>query len=221
MDAELCSPGRVDTCPYGTKALDFNSAFGYLPSELGFFSHHRDYCAGEAVRPFCGASRRQCRVCRWAAVRHPRRQRGREDHAPARPCRPGAADARQITMLGTSDVRNRLPRNGLHGASVTALRRDERHGKLALFRATLRHLRTTRLCATAMTAVDLDPSLTRPVSQYSQGMRQRLSLARALLNDPRILLLDEPFSNVDIRSATCHGFVAGADARLPARPFSW
>ena len=32
-------------------------------------------------------------------------------------------------------------------------------------------------------------------------MRQRMSLARALLNDPKILLLDEPFSNVDIRSA--------------------
>jgi ABC-type multidrug transport system ATPase subunit len=33
-------------------------------------------------------------------------------------------------------------------------------------------------------------------------MRQRMSLARALLNDPKILLLDEPFSNVDIHSAT-------------------
>jgi ABC-type multidrug transport system ATPase subunit len=32
-------------------------------------------------------------------------------------------------------------------------------------------------------------------------MRQRMSLARALLNDPKILLLDEPFSNVDLRSA--------------------
>jgi ABC-type multidrug transport system ATPase subunit len=56
-------------------------------------------------------------------------------------------------------------------------------------------------CADVIRAVKLDPSLTRPVGQYSQGMRQRMSLARALLNDPKILLLDEPFSNVDLRSA--------------------
>ena len=56
-------------------------------------------------------------------------------------------------------------------------------------------------CAEVIRAVNLDPSLTRPVGQYSQGMRQRMSLARALLNDPKILLLDEPFSNVDVRSA--------------------
>jgi ABC-type multidrug transport system ATPase subunit len=56
-------------------------------------------------------------------------------------------------------------------------------------------------CAQVIAAVGLDPALERPVGQYSQGMRQRMSLARALLNDPRILLLDEPFSNVDIRSA--------------------
>ena len=55
--------------------------------------------------------------------------------------------------------------------------------------------------AANMTAVGLDPALERPVAQYSQGMRQRLSLARALLNNPKLLLLDEPFSNVDVRSA--------------------
>jgi len=56
-------------------------------------------------------------------------------------------------------------------------------------------------CAEVIRAVALDPELPRPVGQYSQGMRQRMSLARALLHDPKILLLDEPFSNVDVRSA--------------------
>jgi ABC-type multidrug transport system ATPase subunit len=51
-------------------------------------------------------------------------------------------------------------------------------------------------------AVGLDPQLTRAVGQYSAGMRQRMSLARAFLHDPRVLLLDEPFSNVDVPSAS-------------------
>lgn len=55
-------------------------------------------------------------------------------------------------------------------------------------------------CREVISAVGLDPELSRPVGQYSQGMRQRISLARAILNDPELLLLDEPFSNVDFRS---------------------
>lgn len=56
-------------------------------------------------------------------------------------------------------------------------------------------------CREVITAVNLDPDLNRAVGQYSQGMRQRMSLARAIMNDPQLLLLDEPFSNVDFRSA--------------------
>jgi ABC-type multidrug transport system ATPase subunit len=56
-------------------------------------------------------------------------------------------------------------------------------------------------CSEVIRSVGLDPELTRGVGQYSQGMRQRMSLARAVLHDPRVLLLDEPFSNVDVHSA--------------------
>lgn len=53
----------------------------------------------------------------------------------------------------------------------------------------------------AMERVGLDPQLDRRIGQYSQGMRQRLSLARAIFHSPNLLLLDEPFSNVDPESA--------------------
>jgi len=56
-------------------------------------------------------------------------------------------------------------------------------------------------CEQVIRSVGLDPELSRPVGKYSQGMRQRMSLARAILHDPKILLLDEPFSNVDVHSA--------------------
>src|SRR5207245_3446366 len=56
-------------------------------------------------------------------------------------------------------------------------------------------------CSNTIARVGLDPELRRPIGQYSQGMRQRISLARALLHDPKIFLLDEPFSNVDASSA--------------------
>ena len=55
--------------------------------------------------------------------------------------------------------------------------------------------------AAALQAVNLDPANNRRVGEYSQGMRQRASLARVLLTEPDLLLLDEPFSNLDIQSA--------------------
>ena len=55
--------------------------------------------------------------------------------------------------------------------------------------------------AEALRQVGLDPDLPRILGQYSQGMRQRTSLARVLLPVPELLLLDEPFSNMDVESA--------------------
>jgi ABC-type multidrug transport system ATPase subunit len=54
----------------------------------------------------------------------------------------------------------------------------------------------------ALRQVGLDPALPRTLGQYSQGMRQRTSLARVLLSQPELLLLDEPFSNMDVESVS-------------------
>jgi ABC-2 type transport system ATP-binding protein len=40
-----------------------------------------------------------------------------------------------------------------------------------------------------------------PISAYSKGMRQKILLTAALLHDPELLLLDEPFSGLDVGSA--------------------
>lgn len=106
----------------------------------------------------------------------------------------------QISILGKSSPREVCRELGY--MAHPSLLYDEMSAleNLGYF-AGLYGIRSEARCAEVITAVGLDPKLQRPVGQYSQGMRQRISLARALLHDPKILLLDEPFSNVDIRSA--------------------
>lgn len=49
----------------------------------------------------------------------------------------------------------------------------------------------------AMRTAGLDPENPKRVGKYSMGMRQRLALAQALMEDPKILILDEPMNSLD------------------------
>jgi ABC-type multidrug transport system ATPase subunit len=106
---------------------------------------------------------------------------------------------------GTVSVLGKTPREACREIGYMAhpsLLYDEMSGMENLrYFARLYDITGDARCQHVIRSVGLDPDLARPVGKYSQGMRQRMSLARALLHDPRILLLDEPFSNVDVKSA--------------------
>ena len=105
-----------------------------------------------------------------------------------------------VRILGSADARAVCARIG-YMAHATLLYDDlTARENLDYFRGLYPPGRTTSsdelLAQVGLAQVDAK----RRVGQYSQGMKQRLALARAMLSSPDLLLLDEPFSNVDVKS---------------------
>jgi ABC-2 type transport system ATP-binding protein len=108
--------------------------------------------------------------------------------------------AGRITVLGEDMLRHRhrvLPRINFTSPYVDLPKRLTVRENLRVF-ADLYGVRDARLRIAEVAAeCDVTPLLARPYGELSAGQRTRVSLAKALLNQPDVLLLDEPTASLD------------------------
>lgn len=114
---------------------------------------------------------------------------------------PTSGEAEVLGMRMPTARQSVLPRIGSLVESPAAYPHLSGTANLALLDASgsdrsRREVRRTRI-GTALEQVGLSPGDRRPVRTYSQGMRQRLGLAAALMRQPTLLILDEPSNGLD------------------------
>ena len=108
------------------------------------------------------------------------------------------ADRGDVRIFGDQIGKEReFPRStGIHFESSGLLLAENGFENLYLL-SLINGLADTDRIREMISKVGLDPNDRRPVSAYSTGMRQRLGIAQALMDQPELILLDEPVNGLD------------------------
>ena len=111
-----------------------------------------------------------------------------------------SVDAGIIRVFGDDICSGKFPRNtGILIEHPGFLPQYSGYKNLKLL-AEIQNTISPKRISEAMELVGLDSSDARPYRKYSLGMRQKLGLAQALMENPRLLILDEPMNNLDAES---------------------
>ncbi|MCA1948398.1 MAG: ABC transporter ATP-binding protein [Armatimonadetes bacterium] len=97
---------------------------------------------------------------------------------------------REIGDMEVHKVISYLPERPYYYEYMTGL-------ELLMFYSSLFGMKDVERCKKLLERVNLAGDATKTISQYSKGMQQRIGLAQSLLNDPKLLFLDEPTGGLD------------------------
>lgn len=106
-------------------------------------------------------------------------------------------DAGEITIGGEKLEKGRFPKDiGVILDNAGFLPNETGLKNLSIIAGILRKV-TKEEIEDTMRLVGLDPASKVKVGKYSLGMKQRLAIAQAIMEKPRLLILDEPFNAID------------------------